>query len=114
MDKPVRYSQFIRPICLWNRSPEISKVVGDIGVIAGWGKNDEGKLNTEFPKKIKVPIVDDGTCLRTHEAYVYITSHRTFCAGGEREGPCQGEINYLLNGFMKKLNFSRQVTVAVA
>lgn len=56
------------------------------------GKNDDGKLNTEFPKKVNVPIVSDGQCLRTHEAFVHITSDRTFCAGGRMgEGPCQGD-----------------------
>lgn len=95
MDKPVKYSKFIRPICLWNGMPDITKVVGQVGIIAGWGKNDKGQLNTDFPKKVNVPIVADGTCLRQHEAFVHITSDRTFCAGGRNgEGPCQGNINY--------------------
>ncbi|XP_070492215.1 serine protease gd-like [Chironomus tepperi] len=92
MDKPVKYSKFIRPICLWSGPPEITKVVGQVGIVAGWGKNDDGKLNTDFPKKVNVPIVSDGTCLRAHEAFVHITSDRTFCAGGRNgEGPCQGD-----------------------
>lgn len=91
MDKPVKYSKFIRPVCLWNGMPDITKVVGQVGIIAGWGKNDKGQLNTDFPKKVNVPIVADGTCLRQHEAFVHITSDRTFCAGGRNgEGPCQG------------------------
>lgn len=57
------------------------------------GKNNEGKLNTDFPKKVNVPIVSDGQCFRTHEAFVHITSDRTFCAGGMMgEGPCQGRL----------------------
>lgn len=82
LDKPVKYSKFIRPICLWNGAAEIAKVVGQNGIVAGWGKNDDGKLNTDFPKKVNVPIVSDGTCLRANEAFVHITSDRTFCAGG--------------------------------
>lgn len=36
--------------------------------------------------------MSDGTCLRAHEAFVHITSDRTFCAGGRNgEGPCQGD-----------------------
>lgn len=46
MDKPVKYSKFIRPICLWGGQAEIQKVVGQVGIIAGWGKNDKGVLNT--------------------------------------------------------------------
>lgn len=91
MDKPVRYSKFIRPICLWTGAADLTKVVGQTGIIAGWGKNDKGVLNTDFPKKVSVPIVSDGTCLRANDAFAHITSDRTFCAGGRNgEGPCQG------------------------
>lgn len=38
MDSPVAYSKFIRPICLWNGVPEISQIVGQNGIVAGWGK----------------------------------------------------------------------------
>lgn len=92
MDSAVKYSKFIRPICLWNGPADVTQVVGQTGIVAGWGKNDAGDLNTDFPKKVNVPIVSDGQCLRTHEAFVHITSDRTFCAGGRAgEGPCQGE-----------------------
>jgi secreted trypsin-like serine protease len=70
----------------------LTKVVGQVGIVAGWGKNEDGKLNTAFPKKVNVPIVSDGTCLRAHEAFVHITSDRTFCAGGrDGAGPCSGD-----------------------
>jgi secreted trypsin-like serine protease len=92
LDSPVKYSKFIRPICLWSGSDELTKVIGQVGIVAGWGKNDQGQINTDFPKKVNVPIVSDGTCLRAHEAFVHITSDRTFCAGGRAgEGPCQGD-----------------------
>lgn len=32
MESPVRYSKFIRPICLWNGPDEIAKVVGQAGI----------------------------------------------------------------------------------
>lgn len=40
MDSSVKYSKFIRPICLWNlsSSPDITAVVGQVGIVAGWGK----------------------------------------------------------------------------
>lgn len=79
----------------------------------GWGKNDDGKLNTDYPKKVNVPIVSDGTCLRAHEAFVHITSDRTFCAGGRNgEGPCQGDskdyfLKNVINNFMEPMFFRR-------
>lgn len=38
MDSAVRYNKFIRPLCLWNGQPEISQIVGQVGIVAGWGK----------------------------------------------------------------------------
>lgn len=71
------------------------------------GKNNEGKLNTDFPKKLSVPIVSDAECLRTHKAFVQITSLRTFCAGGGMgEGPCEGMILITaFEAFIKILSF---------
>lgn len=37
MDSPVKYSKFIRPICLWSGDPDINKVVGQTGIVVGWG-----------------------------------------------------------------------------
>jgi hypothetical protein len=56
------------------------------------GKNEFGKLNTEYPKKVNVPIVNMVDCLRSNPVFSSITSDRTFCGGGRRdEGPCSGD-----------------------
>ena len=61
-------------------------------MIVGWGLNDNFVLNSEFPKMIQVPIVSEGTCLRSHPVILKISSERTFCAGSKNgEGPCQGD-----------------------
>jgi hypothetical protein len=38
MDTPVKYTKFIRPICLWNGPEDIAQVVGQVGIVAGWGE----------------------------------------------------------------------------
>lgn len=38
MESAVPYSKYIRPICLWNGPAEISQIVGQSGIVAGWGK----------------------------------------------------------------------------
>ena len=61
-------------------------------MILGWGLNENFILNSEFPKTIEVPIVSDGTCLRSNPAILAISTERTFCAGGKNgEGPCSGD-----------------------
>jgi hypothetical protein len=39
MDSAVKYSKFIRPICLWNGAPEIAQIVNQVGIVVGWGKS---------------------------------------------------------------------------
>ena len=54
--------------------------------------NEHFILNSEYPKTIEVPIVSEGTCLRSHSVILAISSDRTFCAGGKNgEGPCSGD-----------------------
>lgn len=45
MDGPVKYSKFIRPICMWNGPLEIAQSVGQVGIVAGWGKFLLSKLH---------------------------------------------------------------------
>ena len=92
LDSPVEYTQYVRPLCIWEFSNDLNEVVGQSGALAGWGLNENNQLNSEFPKMIEVPIVNDGTCLRSHPAIAAVSSERTFCAGGKNgEGPCKGD-----------------------
>lgn len=88
----VRFSQYIVPICLWQTTVTSSQdVVDKTGTVVGWGKTEFDSVSTDNPKEIEIPIVDEGVCLRSHEAYSKITSKRTFCAGKkDRKGPCNG------------------------
>lgn len=38
MESAVKYSKFIRPVCLWNGQVDVARVVGQTGIVAGWGK----------------------------------------------------------------------------
>lgn len=38
MESAVPYSKFIRPICLWSGPSEINQIVGQTGIVAGWGE----------------------------------------------------------------------------
>lgn len=91
MESAVKFSNLVRPICLWNGPENIENVVGLNGVVTGWGTNEAGKLNPEFPKKVNAKIISDVECLRSHVGFTYLTSARTFCAGGNGENPCKGD-----------------------
>ncbi|CAH0549130.1 unnamed protein product [Brassicogethes aeneus] len=86
------FSALIMPVCLWRGPDNLNLVVGSDGVVAGWGKNEEGLISTAEPKQTFLPIVDQETCLRSSHQFQYITSNRTFCAGSQNgKGPCNGD-----------------------
>lgn len=92
MQERVTFTEFIRPICLWNGSDNLSIIDGLMGTVIGWGKDGEGNILSPEPKKISIPVVSEAECLRSSDTYRYITSQRTFCAGGrDGSGPCNGD-----------------------
>lgn len=91
MKSTIYYSRFIRPICLWAFSNNIRNIENQVGIVVGWGRDENGKITPEA-KRVEAPIVPEAKCLRADESYRYITSNRTFCAGGRKgEGPCNGD-----------------------
>lgn len=92
MQERVEFTEFIRPICLWELSDNLNTVVGQFGTVIGWGRDNMGHIVTPEPKQIMVPVVSEAECLRSSDTYRYITSQRTFCAGRlDNTGPCNGD-----------------------
>lgn len=81
LSQEVKFKSFIRPICLWNENNDLKSVIGDSGVVAGWGKDENGLTLSPEPKQVTLPIVSQLECLRSHDDFADITSDRTFCAG---------------------------------
>lgn len=77
----VHFTNFIRPLCLWSGPNDLSQVVGENGMVAGWGKNENSIPNYDAPTKATMPIVSQEKCLRSAYEFRDITSENTFCAG---------------------------------
>ncbi len=92
MRRQVEFTEFIRPICLWDGADSLSSIEGQLGTVIGWGRDGSRNSLTREPKKIDIPVVSESECLRSSDTYRYITSNRTFCAGGrDGRGPCNGD-----------------------
>ncbi|XP_053946913.1 serine protease gd-like [Anastrepha ludens] len=92
MQTSVSFSEFIRPICLWNESSDNSLIVGQTAFVAGWGADEKGREVTALPKMVDASIVSDNECLRSSEVYSKLTTPRTICAGNrDGTGPCMGD-----------------------
>ncbi|XP_049838274.1 serine protease gd-like isoform X2 [Schistocerca gregaria] len=89
---PVEYTRYVVPICLWNRDSSLSSVVGQVGVVVGWGRDELGNKVTDLPHKANVPIVSREDCINSRKDFIFLANERTFCGGFRNEtGPCSGD-----------------------
>lgn len=80
LDKPVTFSEKIRPICLWKFSDSLDDLINTRGTVAGWGM-DETNATVQISKFAQIPVVSQFDCLKADQAFREITSDKTFCAG---------------------------------
>jgi hypothetical protein len=92
LESDVKFKPNIQPICLppleWkNKALQEGKIVG-------WGfseRSDRTKVE-DIPRKaqINAPPTNE-QCFLTYKDLVSLSSNRTFCAGGNKIGPCKGD-----------------------
>ncbi|KAK9751270.1 Serine protease gd N-terminus [Popillia japonica] len=83
INEPVEFSDYIKPICLWDGDVEINSLIGQFGTIAGWGLDNSNVPAKDLLDVIKIPIVGLETCLFDNPKFFsQFTSPKTFCAGG--------------------------------
>ncbi|XP_076749394.1 serine protease gd [Xylocopa sonorina] len=88
----VEFSELIRPICLWKGSANLKNVIGKIGYVVGWGRDELGNPYVMEPRQTKSPIVQQNVCISSHPKFAAVSSNRTFCAGyRDGSGPCNGD-----------------------
>ncbi|KAF5281672.1 hypothetical protein FQR65_LT14602 [Abscondita terminalis] len=100
MYKPVEFTEKIKPVCLWYEETE--SIVGDEGVVVGWGRDEFFNEYVPEPRELTMPVVSQEDCLRSDERFLKLTSNRTFCAGSRKgSGACTGDSG---GGFIMKRN----------
>lgn len=87
----VRFTQYIRPACLWEATTNVDDIVDRRGVVVGWGRDESGEV-TNIPTKVFLSPVTNDVCIKSNDVFEYIVSPRTFCASGKNaSGPCNGD-----------------------
>ncbi|KAJ9575343.1 hypothetical protein L9F63_025711, partial [Diploptera punctata] len=78
----VKITEFVRPVCLWNlRDVTLQSIVQQVGVVVGWGLDENINIGERL-KMVKMPIVNQTTCLWSNPSFFsQFTSETTFCAG---------------------------------
>ncbi|XP_067015807.2 serine protease gd isoform X2 [Anabrus simplex] len=92
LTEPAVFTRYVIPICLWDRSPSLEPLVGTLGTVVGWGRDELGSKTTDEPRLVEMPIVSQEECLHSRMDFYSITSNRTLCAGFRNNtGPCNGD-----------------------
>ncbi|XP_075219080.1 serine protease gd-like [Lycorma delicatula] len=90
--KPVTFTAYIRPACLWSGSSDLNPYIGKIGTVVGWGSSaNKSRIKIE-PHTVQMRLASQEQCLRSREEFTYLTSDNTLCASNKNgTGPCNGD-----------------------
>uniref|UniRef100_A0A182SU81 Peptidase S1 domain-containing protein n=2 Tax=Neocellia TaxID=44535 RepID=A0A182SU81_9DIPT len=77
----VKYSNFVRPVCLWNFDDDYKTLINKIGLVPGWGYNEHGLVSSRL-SFAQMPVVAHETCIWSNrDFFSKVTSDTSFCAG---------------------------------
>lgn len=89
-EREIQLVDNIKTVCIPLSSKAFDLKEGDV---VGWGTSERTEINQpeNTPRKIKIKAAPSNEFCFLHESsLIDISSNRTFCAGGENEGPCLG------------------------
>ncbi|KAF2885246.1 hypothetical protein ILUMI_20912 [Ignelater luminosus] len=91
LDKAVTITDYVRPACLWEESPEVQAVLRREGIVAGLGFDNEGRY-TERLTQAKVKVAARDVCLNSKPHLAPFLSENGLCAVYEKANTiCVGE-----------------------
>lgn len=86
LDKAVKYTDYVRPACLWQESADLGSILRRDGVVVGWGSDSEGRYTDRLTQaKLSVSPLD--VCLNKNPNLATFISDKSFCtrySKGER------------------------------
>uniref|UniRef100_A0A1Q3FFC3 CLIP domain-containing serine protease n=1 Tax=Culex tarsalis TaxID=7177 RepID=A0A1Q3FFC3_CULTA len=92
--QPVRYSDFLRPICLPEPNLEPGLQQGKILSVCGWGRTDLFNVDMSSPIKMKasLPFVEQSRCGELYRSQALSLVRGQICAGGRKDkDSCAGD-----------------------
>lgn len=92
LDKPVSYSIYVQPICLVKNESELSMIRNiKRGKVSGWGVVDNDDTLPDIANVVDIPILDFYNCFLNDPDIEFLHWNKSFCAGRNDVGPCQGD-----------------------
>ncbi|XP_055641651.1 serine protease gd-like isoform X2 [Toxorhynchites rutilus septentrionalis] len=81
-------SDYIGPVCLWDGGSDLKDIVGQEGILAGWGIREQG--TSSVPTFMRTIVVDKRQC-SLNLLQMSLGSARVFCGDGRGATPCNGD-----------------------
>ncbi|KAH8284024.1 hypothetical protein KR054_007648 [Drosophila jambulina] len=89
----VQFTDYVKPICLWNDNYLLDLPSGHKSYVAGWGEDEHGNKNTRLAKMTSTDIITQTECRGnlTFENVRYVTSNTICASNAKASGPCSGD-----------------------
>ncbi|XP_055547588.1 uncharacterized protein LOC129731533 [Wyeomyia smithii] len=92
LKKDIIFNSFIKPVCLYGNTTDISAFYSRYGKVAGWGFNRNGVVSNVL-NYLDMPVVSQKKCSQTNVQYNTVLAHgESFCAGHtDGNSVCNGD-----------------------
>ncbi|XP_049281803.1 complement C1r subcomponent-like protein isoform X1 [Anopheles funestus] len=92
LKRNITYNSFIKPVCLYNRTVDISTFYGREGKVTGWGFNRNGVISNVL-NYLEVPVVSQKMCSQRNVQFNGVLAvGESFCAGhADGNSVCNGD-----------------------
>ncbi|XP_016972123.1 putative serine protease 42 [Drosophila rhopaloa] len=93
LTETIHFSDYVKPICLWNENYLLDLPSGYKSYVAGWGEDEKGNRNTRLAKMTDTDIITNSECRGnlSEENARFITSHTICASNSKASGPCSGD-----------------------
>ncbi|XP_059475790.1 coagulation factor IX-like [Neocloeon triangulifer] len=94
LQNEVQFTNFVRPICLWNSDYDLDKIVNKTGTVVGWGFT-ANHTQPEFLQEAQIKVVSYQECFESNKFFFskFLHPREHFCAGipQNQRGACSGD-----------------------
>ncbi|XP_053693691.1 uncharacterized protein LOC128741727 [Sabethes cyaneus] len=92
LKKDIVFNSFIKPVCLYSNTTDISAFYTRYGKVAGWGFNRNGVVSNVL-NYLDMPVVAQKKCSQTNVQYNTVLAYgESFCAGhADGNSVCNGD-----------------------
>lgn len=92
LKRDIIFNNFIKPVCLYRNTTDISSFYNRYGKVAGWGINRNGVV-TNILNYLDMPVVSQKKCSQTNIQYNTVLAFgESFCAGhADGNSVCNGD-----------------------